>query len=70
MERQPADRRSGEHGFERKHTTRGLTEHHGGVPELGDQRGDVLDLTLDRIRPRVTAFPATAAIVGDHGVVG
>jgi hypothetical protein len=34
---------------------------------MGDQRGDVLDLALHRVRQGVVAVAAPAAVVGDDG---
>jgi hypothetical protein len=50
-------------GLEREVCSGGVAENRRRSPRLGDERVEVLDLALDSVRRRVTAFAAAAPVV-------
>jgi hypothetical protein len=63
---QPRHRYAGGRGLEGQGGPRGVTEHEHAAADPLDERGQVIDLALDRVRCRVGTRTAAAPVVGVH----
>ena len=64
---EPGDRQAGRGGPQGEGGAGGVAEQRRGPASGRDQRGDVLDLTLDSVRCRVAAVAPAPPVVVQHG---